>query len=241
MTMNVTILGSNGSYPGPSGACSGFLVQSNQVKIWLDAGPGTLSNLQNLISMSELNAIIISHKHADHSSDLQGFAVANSVVDPIEEPIAIYAPDGVGDDLEPGTDKCLIWNRVHDNDQIEIGDLSIKFSRTDHGPETLALRIDHEGKSFVYSSDTGPNWSLSKLGFGIDLAICEATYLKDKEGQGRHLSARQAAISAKQAGVRQLVLSHLWPTIDPNVALEEAKAEFGQNVSVAKMKENYHI
>lgn len=241
MTINLTILGANGSYPGPGGACSGFLLQSNRVKIWLDAGPGTLSNLQNSILMSELDAIIISHKHADHSSDLQGFAVANSVVNPVAVPIPIYAPDGVGDELEPGTDKCLAWNRVHDDDQVIIGDLSIRFSRTDHGPETLALRVDHEDKSFAYSSDTGPNWTLSKLGSGIDLAICEATYLKDKEGQGRHLSARQAAISAKQAEVKQLVLSHLWPTIDPEAALEEAKAEFGQNVSVAKMKEKYHI
>lgn len=238
--MNLTVLGSDGSYPGPGGACSGFLLQGGGVKVWLDAGPGTLANLQNFTPMSELDAIVISHKHADHSSDLQGFAVANTVVSHIV-PVSIYAPDGVGDELEPGTDKCLRWNRVHDNDRIEIGGLSLSFSRTDHGPETLALRVDCDGKSFAYSSDTGPNWTLSKLGPGIDLALCEATYLKDKEGSGRHLSARQAAISARQAGVKQLVLTHLWPTIDVDSALEEAKNEFGQNVSVAKMKENYQI
>ena len=73
---------------------------------------------------------------------------------------------------------------------------------TDHPVETLAMRIASDGKSLLYSADTGPGWSLEALGRGADLAICEATLLAETEGSAPHLSARQAGRSAAEAEVR---------------------------------------
>ena len=86
----------------------------------------------------------------------------------------------------------LVWRDVADGDHIGIGAIEFTFSRTDHGPETLAMRIDAAGRSIGYSADTGPDWALEALGSGLDLALCEATFQREQEGTAQHLSARQA-------------------------------------------------
>jgi ribonuclease BN (tRNA processing enzyme) len=114
-----------------------------------------------------------------------------------------------------------------------VGGLSLSFSRTDHGPETLAVRVEGEGRTLAYSADTGPGWSLEALGPGIDLALCEATWLADREGRAQHLSARQAGTMAREAGVGRLVLTHRWPSVSPGAVEEEGAAAYGQAVELA--------
>src|SRR3954462_5103671 len=73
VTIKITVLGCSGSYAGPGGACSGYLVQGGGVNLWLDAGPGTLANLQEHLELDALNGIVISHSHPDHWVDLLPF------------------------------------------------------------------------------------------------------------------------------------------------------------------------
>ena len=84
-------------------------------------------------------------------------------------------------------------------DQVTIGALRLSFSQTDHPVTTLAARIDGGGRSLGYSADSGPGWELAALGPGLDVALCEATFLSDKEGSVQHLSARQAGRTARAA------------------------------------------
>ncbi|MFI5045314.1 MAG: MBL fold metallo-hydrolase, partial [Acidimicrobiales bacterium] len=66
MSLRVTILGSSGTYAGPRQACSGYLLRSGRTTVLLDAGPGTLANLQEHVALDELDAIVVSHAHPDH-------------------------------------------------------------------------------------------------------------------------------------------------------------------------------
>src|SRR3972149_2439950 len=65
-TMKLTVLGSDGSWPGAGGATSGYLVQHEGFSLWLDAGTGTMAKLQEYVDISDLGAVAISHGHADH-------------------------------------------------------------------------------------------------------------------------------------------------------------------------------
>ena len=103
------------------------------------------------------------------------------------------------------------------------------------------MRIDGGDRSLGYSADTGPAWSLAALGPDLDLALCEATFLREQEGMAQHLSGRQAGGSAREAGARRLVLTHIWPTIDAERSRTEATAAYGGPVEVAVTNERYEL
>ncbi|HMC51941.1 MAG TPA: MBL fold metallo-hydrolase, partial [Acidimicrobiales bacterium] len=76
MALTLTVLGCDGSYPGPGGACSGYLVRGGGVRLWLDAGSGTMANLQRHVGLDEIDAVVLSHEHPDHWTDLEAYYVA---------------------------------------------------------------------------------------------------------------------------------------------------------------------
>ncbi len=239
MGLSVTVLGCSGSYPGRGSACSGYLVDDGTTRIWLDAGSGTLANLQHHLALDQVDAIFISHEHPDHWSDLEGWnIVLRYFLDRSAFPV--YAPSGLKDQTYDGMPN-VAWAEVADGDRVRIGTIEGTFSQTDHGRETLAVRVDAGGRSLGYSADTGPGWSLEALGAGLDLALCEATVPTDQEGTMQHLSARQAGEQAKAAGVARLVLTHLWPTLDADRAREEGAAAFGGPVEVAAVGARYDV
>lgn len=235
----ITVLGCDGSYPGSGGACSGYLLSCDSTHIWLDAGSGTLAHLQEHISIEDLNAVVITHQHVDHWSDLEHLAVAAKWVLSLSG-VDVYAPEGIRELLRVGTaGDVLSWHLTKPGDQVEIGAVTLTFSQTQHVATTLAVRADGGERSLAYSADTGPEWHLSALGPGLNLAVCEATYLSDHESSDLHLSAAQAGKSAREAGVERLVITHLWPRVDKEVARAEAAAAFGADVSVATIGERY--
>ena len=241
MALTVTVLGCSGSYPGPGGACSGYLVQGGGVSVWVDAGAGTMANLQDHLPLTEVDAIVLSHEHPDHRSDVDSFYVAcRHGID--REGVPVFAPAGLRDHVYfSPPEPWLEWHEIADGGRIDLGDLRFTFSRTDHGPETLAMRIEGEGRALGYSADSGPAWSLEALGPNIDLALCEASFHKEQEGMAQHLSARQAGASARAAGVGRLLLTHLWPTLDPERSRAEGSAAFGAPVDLAVTHQRYEV
>jgi ribonuclease BN (tRNA processing enzyme) len=240
----VTVLGTSGSYPGPHSACSGYLLRHQGYNVWLDAGPGTMANLQTHIGLHDIDAVVLSHEHPDHWSDIDGFFVACRYIQTRSQ-VPVYAPAGLGDLMRggPDTKTTLDWHDITDRSVVTLGPFRFTFARTDHPPETLAMRVDapEAGTSFGYSADTGPGWSLATIGTDLDLVICEATFLRDREGTSPHLSARQAGAAARAARVKRLVISHIWPIVDPVQSVAEASEAFGAPVECARMNATYSV
>ena len=242
--LTVTVLGCDGSYPGPGGACSGYLVAADGVSVWLDAGPGTLAALQTHVAIGDLNAVVLTHEHADHWSDLEHLHVACKwYLDrhrvPVHAPprlVAAARARGLDDD------DVLAWHTTDPSAPLTIGPMTFTFSRTDHPVPTHAVRVDAGGASFGFSADTGPGWELASLGPALDLAVVESTWLADHERAGApHLSARQAGATAAAAGAKRLVLTHLMPGLDRAAAEAEAEEAFGGPVEVACAGVRYEV
>jgi ribonuclease BN (tRNA processing enzyme) len=239
-TLSVTVLGADGSYPGPGGACSGYLVTGGGANVWLDAGSGTLANLQRHVRLDDVDAVVLSHSHSDHWTDVEGFYVACRYFMQ-RRGVPVYAPAGL-EKMTRGvaSDGTLVWTVIQDGSELAIGPLHWRFSRTDHPVETLGARIELGGRALVYSADTGPSWRLSELG-QADVALVEASFLADREGSVQHLSARQAGTAARQSGAGRLVITHIGPTVDRHRARQEAEAAYGKPVGVAVVSSTYRI
>ena len=154
----------------------------------VDAGSGTLANLQRHIAWEQLDAIVLSHEHPDHWGDLEGWHIVwRYRLGRSDFPV--YAPAGLREHTYEPESPAFAWHEVTDGDTVAVGTMTFTFSRTDHGPETLAMRVDAGGRSLGYSADTGPGWSLEALGPGLDLALCEATMPIEEENTLDHLSA----------------------------------------------------
>lgn len=238
--MTLTVLGCDGSWPGPGGAGSGYLVRAGGTTLVVDLGPGAFATLQTVADPADVDAVVVTHHHTDHWSDLWALDTRARCV-PAGRPVPVYAPAEVQARASVSATPMLDWRVVADGAAVEIGDLSVAFHRTDHAGETLAVRIDGEGRALGYSADTGPAWDLTALGMGLDLLLCEATYTAEHEGEARHLSARQAGERARQAGARRLVLTHRWPTVDAAAVAAEAAVAFGGPVEQAAIGEEYAL
>lgn len=238
MALELTVLGSSGSYAAEGDACAGYLVESEGFKLLLDAGPGCLANLQTHCALSEIDAVVLSHAHPDHWLDLPLLRTARRCAN-ITEPLTIL---GGADHLTlaenlmgPKMSEDLNWKVVAGGNESTLGPLSLRFSRTDHPVETLAVRIQSGEVAVGYSADTGPGWTLNELGRDLALAVIESTYLDEDKDQaaGVHLTAWQAGALGRLAGARHLALTHILPTVDRTAVGAEGEDAFGGPVHVA--------
>lgn len=236
MGLTITVLGCDGSYAGPGGACSGYLVSDGSTHVWVDCGPGTLANLQQHLDPHDLTAIVVSHSHPDHWVELP---VAHNALGYYfdRRAVPLYGTADTREKLRVAKggdiDEVFAWHTITDHSEFEIDGLHFRCAVTDHPVETLAMRIDVGGKSFAYTADTGSAWSLSTLGQDIDLALCEATFPEDQAGEFAHLTASEAGTAATEAGVGRLVLTHLLPGADHGRAREEASRTFAGPIDIA--------
>jgi ribonuclease BN (tRNA processing enzyme) len=234
--LELTVLGCSGSYGAPAGgACSGYLVRAGDTTIWMDCGNGSFANLQQHARVEDLDAVVITHAHPDHCVDLYGLHVLYKYG--LEcDCLPVYAPEGVGKQLEALVGEwgdTFDWHVVGDGHHVDVGAARLQFSRTDHPPPTMAVQVTHANRRLIYTSDTGPGWSPEVFGPGADLVLSEATYQHDDIRAPIHLSARQAGELARAAGAKELMLTHLWPSLDPIASIEEASEAFGRIVVLA--------
>lgn len=242
--MKVTILGCSGTYAAPGCACSGYLVQSAGVSVLLDAGPGTLAELQRHIALEDLDALLISHSHPDHWVEAPVMRNALRYVLG-REGLPVYSTAetlGLIDEIcHEHVSPTFEMSQIEDTSEIVVGPLRVRCSRTDHPPETLAFCLDDGERRFAYSADTGPDWSFAEFGGSVDLGICEATF---RDGTptaieaasspiGIHMTALEAGAMARASAARSLIITHLLPGADRAGARAEAASAYGADVGVA--------
>jgi ribonuclease BN (tRNA processing enzyme) len=240
--MRLTVIGCSGSFPGPDSPGSCYLVEAEGFRLLLDLGNGALGALQRYCGLYDVDAICLSHLHADHCLDLCSYTVARLYpADGARPPIPVYGPAGTAEritraySMEPGPevrkafDFLTLTRGTH-----RIGPFQVTADHMSHPVETFGLRLEHAGHSLTYSADTGESPALEALARDTDLMLCEASFL-DGPGlpPGMHLTARQAAEHAARAGARRLVLTHLVPWNDRERSLAEAAQAYAGPISLA--------
>ena len=248
------VLGNNGPFPAKDGACSGYLLQYNDTNILLDLGSGSLANLISVLSseLDSINAIILTHLHSDHISDISvlRYAVFRSG-NPVDRDgrsikIPLYCPPAPEleyetlcsypqFDVQPITDDLI----------LEVNGLTLSFAPMRHPYPVYAVSATTEkyvmdasdaqlptdgrkySNKFVYTGDTSWNLELVQFAEGADLMLADANYISQDRLAGKpifHLTAEECGIAAAEAGVTRLLLTHFTPGSDIGRRVAEAKA-----------------
>jgi ribonuclease BN (tRNA processing enzyme) len=249
--MRLTVLGCAGSFPGPESACSAYLIDADGFHLMLDFGTGSLSALQRYASLTSIDAILLSHLHADHILDACSYVVVRRYAPEGPYPtLPIYAPPGAAERLSgaygsvsegPLSDVYTFHDLTPGT--FSLGPMTITVDRVRHPVETYAVRLEHRGRVLAYSADTAPCETLNRLAQGADLFLCEASYLDGEQNPpDLHLTGREAGEAAAKAGVARLVLTHLVTAWGSEAkAFGAAATVFPGPVEVARSGARYEV
>src|SRR6266581_3807271 len=173
--MRVTVVGCAGSFPGPDSPASCYLLEAEGFRLVIDMGNGALGVLQRFAGLFSIDAICVSHLHADHCADLGTYWVVRQYPDDgPKPPIPVHGPQGTAKrvaglgtapvnavqarftfcELEPGT--------------TEIGPFRLTADHMNHPVETFGFRVEHAGWRLAYSADTGESEALVRLAADAD-------------------------------------------------------------------------
>lgn len=218
--MKLTVLGCNGPYPEAGGACSGYLLEAAGTRVLLDCGTGTLAALTSILPPEQLDAVVLSHLHYDHMSDMLPLIYRMQG----KGRLPVYAPEA------PAETRALLSGafELHDLGWAErVGGLTLAVFPVCHPVPCFAVRYSAEGKSVCYTGDTNTCPGLADWARDCDLLLADACFTDAQWAENKpHLSARLAAETARQAGARGLMLTHFTPGTDRQTLLREAREVF---------------
>ncbi|WP_046470158.1 MBL fold metallo-hydrolase [Allosalinactinospora lopnorensis] len=248
--MRLTIIGSSGSFPGPTSPASCYLVEADDFRLVLDMGNGALGALQRYTDIYRVDAVYLSHLHADHCFDLCSYWVARTFPHGGPKPrIPVYGPPGVagrmaeayGLDPNPGMAETFEFRELAPGN-LRIGPFVVRVGRVNHPVEAFGIRLEHQGSVLTYSGDTGTCDELVELARDADLFLCEASFHDHREHpKDMHLTGSEAGEHAQRAGAEKLVLTHLVPWNDNECTLDEAQGTFDGAIDLARPGKVYEI
>jgi len=244
--MKLTVLGNNGPYPSAGGACSGYLIQHGGKKILLDCGNGVLSNLLKITGFEELDAIILSHLHSDHMSDMMvlRYAIQAGIKKgKMNRRIDVFAPSEPQEEFKRlDVNDAFNLTAISDDMALRFGDMTVTFSPMTHPFKSFAVCVSSGGKKFVFSGDTSWNNNIIEFAGSADVVMLDAGLLSiDKKDENvPHLTARECGIVARESGAKKLILTHFFPEYDVEQLIAEARENF-ENVIASELMKSYEI
>ncbi len=236
---SLRVLGGCGGWPEAGRAASGFLVEWDGFRIVLDLGYATFPRLITHCPADQVDAVVLTHGHADHCVDAHALYRARAYGDAKLRRIPLFCIEGVIERLA-AFDPRADLHEVYDVYELEwpqrAGPFGIRGLELPHHLPNAGVRLEAPGMTLAYTGDTGPDPALADLGAGADLFIVEATVQgAPPSGQVRlDLTATEAGEWAARAGARRLMLTHFWPGSDRAVSVAEAAAAFPGEVLTAE-------
>src|SRR4051794_350308 len=191
--MRLTVLGKSPSWQDAGGACSGYLLEDGDTTLLVDCGNGVFSKLRQFRDYTEIDAVVLSHLHADHFLDLVPYAYALTYA-PRQQPVPVHVWPGTDSPAHPHLIAppgardvfrrvCGAWGpeelierafdlyEYHVGEATTVGPLTFSFHEVPHFTQTHAVAVhsaDHD-RRFTFSADSAPSEALVEFAKGTDL------------------------------------------------------------------------
>ena len=241
----VTVLGSGTCVPRQRRGPAGYALETGASRLLIDSGSGTLGRLMQAgLDFRDLSHALYTHTHVDHTADLAPLLFASKYTPDFvrEQTLHLIGPPGFAAFVDRLAD-AWPWIRPEgdwleirelDDDTMRFADFTIRAVPVDHGGiPANAYRIEAEGKSVVFSGDTGYASGIVEIARGADLLVIEASF-PTGDDPGWHLTAAQAGRVAAQAKAKAVVLTHLYPACDEHDMEELCRQTFDGPITVAE-------
>lgn len=239
------IAGSSSAVPRPGRANSGYLLRAPGCAIAIDFGTGALARLRERLEPTHLDALVISHMHADHFFDIVPLRYALKYEMQRPQPLPVYLPPGgieivrtIGNPLKEDADfydGILQLNEYAPDAPLRISDCTIRFAKTVHYIPAYAMRVETRAGVLGFSADTAPCDAVAELVKDAGIFLCESALGPSgkEHGQRGHLNAIEAGEMAHRAGIGHLVLTHYGAKADPHALRQAAATAFSGEITVA--------
>jgi ribonuclease BN (tRNA processing enzyme) len=255
--MRLTVLGKSPSWQDAAGACSGYLIEQDGTRVLLDCGNGVFSKLRQFVDYVDVDAVVISHLHADHFLDLVPYSYALTYA-PRQQPVPVPPWPGTDDPARPRlivppgatatfrkvagawgaedlVEKAFRIEEYEEASTPSVGPLHFSFREVPHFVETFAICVEGTGaERLAYGADSSPSEELVDFIKGCDLLLIEATLPRpERTGMRGHLTPGEAGHHAREAAASRVVITHISDELDHEWAREQAAEAFGGEVEVA--------
>lgn len=249
MSLQFTVIGSSGTHPAYGRVCSSYLLDDGNHRLLLDAGNGSLSNLTQVLDLTELDGVIISHLHPDHFVDLVSMAYALRFHPSGPLTVPVWGPAGTREmltrhldaDSRERFDENLRVLEVTPHSRITMAELEVELFPSNHPAGAMSMRVAAGGAVVAYSGDSGGSEALVDCARDADLFVCDATWsVQDgPHPEGLHLTGDGAGRYAARAGAKRLLVTHVGPYADRvQVAAEAAAAFDGETLLADDLQEH---
>lgn len=263
--MKITVLGKSPAWADAGGACSGYLVEEGETTVLLDCGSGVFAKLREHIDYLDVDAVVLSHLHADHFIDVLPYSYA-LLLTPRQQPVPVaghpgtdsparprlVAPPGAGATMRA---LCGLWGdealietafaleEYSTDAAVEIGPLRLSFAEVPHFVLTHAVDFTAAGGGrFTFGADCRPCEELVEAARDTDLLLVEATLPRpERTGIRGHLTPGEAGDHARRAGARRCVLTHISDELDAGWARDQGSEGYGAPVEVARVGDVYEV
>lgn len=249
--IELTVLGSATPYPSADNPCSGYIVSSGSTNLWLEAGGGTLGPLLQHVRLEDLDAIWVSHLHADHSADLLTTFYALLFADVHRPPIPLFGPPGIADRLahyltngptRAPIESAFEIHELYDHHTAKVGNLHLTSRAVSHGIPAFAVRIATPTTSLAFSGDTAPCASLTELAADCDALLCESESDRAPEhDQQVHHTPEDTGATAAAARAGRLIITHVGRFLTPADAITRAGSNFPGPIDYAAPGSNFEV
>jgi ribonuclease BN (tRNA processing enzyme) len=253
--MRVTVLGKSPSWQDAGGACSGYLVQDEQTCALVDCGSGVFAKLRGEVNYAAVDAVVVSHMHADHFIDLVPFACALTYGPrrTSTQPRLLLPPGGTeslrmlargGGHEEELMDGAFAISEYDPSQRVTVNSMTVAFTPVPHFIPTHAVQVttsESEG-SFTFGADHRLTDALGAFAANTALLMLEATLpAPDPESSQGHMTAAEAGQVATGCGAQRLVLTHISDECEYEHALAEAQRTYSGPVEVAQEGAVYDV